>query len=91
MGSSLGWRERLFPVVRCALFVYLFTIYRLIAQAFSQFSISATTLPNTPVAVIVGDADVVVAFWDGESSGTNNTIELAREESKLLEVIECGY
>ena len=34
-------------------------------------------------ADIVGEADRVAAFWDGESHGTGNSIQLAREQGKL--------
>lgn len=36
---------------------------------------------------IVNEADRVVAFWDGTSRGTANTIELARRADKPVEVI----
>jgi hypothetical protein len=31
---------------------------------------------------IVRDSDIVIAFWDGQSKGTKNTIELAEKQSK---------
>lgn len=31
---------------------------------------------------IVTDADMIVACWDGESRGTNNSIALAKEQKK---------
>lgn len=34
--------------------------------------------------LIVNDADVVVAFWDGKSRGTKHDIELARAAGKRL-------
>lgn len=37
--------------------------------------------------LIVDYADRVVAFWDGESKGTHNTIKLALKAKKNLEVI----
>lgn len=36
--------------------------------------------------LIVEDVDRVVAFWDGESRGTKNTIDLALKMKKDLEV-----
>lgn len=33
---------------------------------------------------IVADADVVIAFWDGASKGTKNSVELARKAKKKL-------
>lgn len=38
-------------------------------------------------ALIVEEADEVVAFWDEESKGTANTIKLTREAGKPLKVI----
>ena len=37
--------------------------------------------------VVIGRADVVIAFWDGTSPGTKNDIALARELKKQLFVI----
>jgi len=37
---------------------------------------------------IVEHADVVVAFWDGESAGTAHTIEMARQLNKSLRIIK---
>lgn len=37
---------------------------------------------------IVNYADVVVAFWDGQSRGTAHTIQIAREACKWVEVIK---
>jgi transposase len=36
---------------------------------------------------IVDFADFVVAFWNGYSGGTKNTIDRAREQDKLLEIL----
>lgn len=36
---------------------------------------------------IVEQADVVVAFWDGQSAGTAHTIEMAKQLGKSLRVI----
>jgi hypothetical protein len=36
-------------------------------------------------AQIVNAADKLVAFWDGESKGTLNSIALAKQQNKLLE------
>ena len=35
---------------------------------------------------IVDYCDLLVAFWDGKSSGTKNSIDLAKEQDKLLKV-----
>jgi hypothetical protein len=35
---------------------------------------------------IVKEADVVFAFWDGQSKGTKSTISLAREHNKVVHV-----
>lgn len=37
---------------------------------------------------IVNNADVVIAFWDGESKGTKNSIDLAKKLNKQLLIIE---
>ena len=37
---------------------------------------------------IVRTADIVIAFWDGKSTGTASTIKLAKKYSKRLIVIE---
>jgi predicted Rossmann fold nucleotide-binding protein DprA/Smf involved in DNA uptake len=36
--------------------------------------------------LIVDYADVVFAFWDGESKGTQHSINLAKEQGKLVNV-----
>jgi len=36
--------------------------------------------------LIVNDSDGVIAFWDGKSNGTRDSIEKAREAGNLLEV-----
>ena len=38
--------------------------------------------------LIIADADVVIAFWDGDSKGTKNSIELAHKADK--QVIICS-
>mgnify|MGYP001600537660 CR=1 FL=1 len=40
---------------------------------------------------IVETSDVVIAFWDGESRGTKDTITKARKAGKLLMVYEYTY
>lgn len=37
---------------------------------------------------IIDDADVVVAFWDGKSKGTEDSIKYARKKQKELTVIK---
>lgn len=49
-----------------------------------QFNIRAGFERNT---TIVEAVDRVVAFWDGESNGTRDTIEKARDRGKLLEQV----
>ena len=39
-------------------------------------------------ATIVANADEVVAFWDGKSRGTADTIRKARAASKKLTIVE---
>ena len=36
---------------------------------------------------IIQRADVVMAFWDGESKGTKHSIELAEKHNRLLKII----
>lgn len=36
--------------------------------------------------LIIDDADFVVAFWDGKSKGTKNSIDLAKKQNKPIEV-----
>lgn len=38
-------------------------------------------------ARIVAESDGVIAFWDGESKGTKNSIERAEKDDKLLDII----
>ena len=37
--------------------------------------------------LIVNDADIIVAFWDGISKGTKISIDLARKSNKVVEII----
>ncbi len=37
---------------------------------------------------IVDSSDKVVAFWDGKSKGTLNSINLAKKQNKLIQIIE---
>lgn len=36
---------------------------------------------------IIDNADVVIAFWDGKSRGTKNSIELAKSMNKVLFIV----
>ena len=36
--------------------------------------------------LIIADADVVIAFWDGASKGTKNSIELAHKAGKQVAI-----
>jgi predicted Rossmann fold nucleotide-binding protein DprA/Smf involved in DNA uptake len=36
---------------------------------------------------IINNAEVVIAFWDGQSSGTKSSIELAKKAGKKVEVV----
>lgn len=49
-----------------------------------KFGLAAGPIRN---AQIVEEADEIVAFWDGESKGTANTIKLARQAGKPLKII----
>lgn len=37
--------------------------------------------------LIVDDSDIIIAFWNGASTGTKSTIDFAREEGKEVLVI----
>lgn len=37
---------------------------------------------------IVNHADIIVAFWDGKSSGTSYTIDYAKRQAKTLYIIQ---
>lgn len=50
-----------------------------------KYGRKAGMLRNT---FIVRDCEQVIAFWDGISKGTRMVINLAREKSKLVRVIE---
>lgn len=39
--------------------------------------------------IIVDNSDVVIAFWDGKSPGTTDTIKRAKKAGKLLAVVGC--
>lgn len=36
---------------------------------------------------IVNNADMVIAFWDGQSKGTRHTVEIARKKGLTVEVV----
>jgi len=38
---------------------------------------------------IVDEADIIIAFWNGKSKGTKNSIDLAKKKNKKL--IICSY
>lgn len=42
-------------------------------------------------SLIVADADIVVAFWDGQSRGTNDTITKARKAGKPVWVVQDAF
>jgi hypothetical protein len=39
---------------------------------------------------IVSEAEMVIAFWDGQSKGTKNSIDLAKKQGKLVSVYTFG-
>ena len=49
-----------------------------------QYGISAGYVRNAEMA---NNADALVAFWDGESKGTKNMIELARKRNLQVRII----
>jgi len=38
--------------------------------------------------LIVNDADVIIAFWDGQSPGTKNSVEYADKKGKRVHIIQ---
>jgi len=38
--------------------------------------------------LIIDDADVVIAFWDGKSKGTKNSIDTTKKQNKQIEIVE---
>jgi hypothetical protein len=40
--------------------------------------------------LIIKDCDIVIAFWDGESRGTLNSINIAKTLNKKLELIKLN-
>ena len=40
--------------------------------------------------IIIENCEQLVAFWDGESKGTNHTIKIARAKGKLAKVVIYG-
>lgn len=41
--------------------------------------------------LIIMDADEIVAFWDGKSKGTQNSINLAKEKGIKIHLITFNY
>ena len=37
--------------------------------------------------LIVNDSDIIIAFWDSLSRGTENTISIAKEQGKPVEIV----
>lgn len=50
-----------------------------------QFGRSAGFIRN---ADIIKNSDTVIAFWDGESNGTKNSIDLGRKKDKKIIIWE---
>jgi hypothetical protein len=51
---------------------------------YSQYGRSAPIIRN---GQIVDQSDYVIAFWDGQSPGTRNTIERATNAGKLVQTV----
>lgn len=41
--------------------------------------------------LIVDNADRVLAFWDGKSTGTQYTIEYAKKQHKVVDIIDISF
>ena len=53
-------------------------------ETYREFSVAAK-VRNT---LIVNDADVLLAFWDGKSTGTKDSIDKARNQNKPVHIIK---
>lgn len=51
----------------------------------NRYNKDAGHIRNT---IIVEKADAIIAFWDGKSPGTKNTIEKAKAMKKLIHIIK---
>ena len=51
---------------------------------YARFRGGATRIRNEK---IVEYSDQIIAFWDGESTGTKNTIDIAEKQKKPLKII----
>lgn len=38
---------------------------------------------------IIKACDIVIAFWDGKSAGTQHSIKIAREQGKTVIIVHC--
>lgn len=52
---------------------------------YKQYSRAATFIRNRE---IINHADIIVAFWDGKSSGTRYTIDYAKRQAKILYIVQ---
>lgn len=57
----------------------------IILPDWSRFGKSAGMLRNTTIVEL---ADIIVAFWDGRSRGTADTIRKARKMNKPIKIIQ---
>lgn len=53
----------------------------------NKYGKSAGYIRNT---YIIADADIVFAFWDGKSKGTEHSINIARKMDKTVRIINYG-
>ena len=58
---------------------------RIFLPDWTKYKRAAGVIRNTD---IINESDVVVAFWDGESKGTLDSINKAKKLNKSLKIIE---
>ncbi len=61
--------------------------FSVIPADWKKYGKRAGPLRNTE---IVRQADMVIAFWDGSSRGTRNTIDKALRAGKSVRIFSCG-
>lgn len=60
-----------------------------LVEHFPDYSHYGKAAPHVRNKMIVADADRVVAFWDGKSRGTKNTIDKAKRYGKRVDIVMC--
>lgn len=58
-----------------------------IIEHFPQYSVYGKAAPLHRNTLIVNDAEMMIAFWDGKSKGTNDAIEKAKEKGIPIRIV----